>query len=71
MIKYLQYTWYDKLKLKINDIAMSDCYADADFEVHSDMKSHTGGVLYMEKGAIQKFQWDRRSIQKVIYNQNW
>ena len=57
--------------MKINDITMSDWYADAAFEVHSDMKSHTGGVLYMDKGAIQKFQWDRRSIQKVIYNQNW
>ena len=32
---------------------MTDWYTDANFVVHSDMKFHTGGVLTMNKGAIQ------------------
>ena len=55
MIKYLQEIKADKLILKINDMTMSDWYADAAFAVHADMKIHTGGVLTMDKGAIHFF----------------
>ena len=39
---------------------MVDWYAYADFAVHADTKSHTGGVLNMSKGAIQE----------ILMNQN-
>ena len=53
MIKYLQETRYDKMVLKMNNITMSDWYSDASFAVNSYKKSHTGGVLTMDKVAIQ------------------
>ena len=34
-------------------MTMTDCYADTNFEVHVDMKEHTGGVLTIGKGEIQ------------------
>ena len=40
---------------------MTDCYYDADFEVHSDTKNHTGDLLTMGKGEMKMF-----SIKKKI-----
>ena len=49
MIKYIQETRDENLTLKIKNITMAYWYADAAFVVHSDMKSHTGGVLTISK----------------------
>ena len=32
---------------------VADWYSNADFAVHADIKSHTGGVLTMGKGETQ------------------
>ena len=50
MIRYLQEKQGEKLTLNINDITMVEWYADAAFVLHTDMKSHTGGVLTMGEG---------------------
>ena len=39
---------------------MADCYADAYFAVHADMKSYTGVVLTMGKGSIQNISMNRK-----------
>ncbi len=36
-----------------DDLTTSIWYTDAAFAVHSDMKSHTGGLMSMGKGAVQ------------------
>ena len=50
MIKYLQETQYDKITLKINDITITDWYADYAFAVHAYTKSNMGGLLTIGKG---------------------
>ena len=44
---------------------------DADFAVHVDMKSHTGGVLTMGKGEIQTISMKQMINKKVIRKKNW
>ena len=39
---------------------MVDWYAGAEFEVHAYMKSHTGVLLNMVKGEIQKILISRK-----------
>ena len=53
MIKYIQETRDENLTLKINYITMAELYTDAAFVVHTDMKSHMGGVLDIGKGETQ------------------
>ncbi len=52
LITYLHNTKDDCLTLKIDNLNTAVWFADAAFAVHKDMKSHTGGVMSMGKGAI-------------------
>jgi hypothetical protein len=49
---FLKGTIIDVLKLEANDTNTLTWYIDAAFTVHADMKSHTGAVFTMGKGAI-------------------
>ena len=52
MLKFLNGTRTDKLKLSIEDLSIIKWFVDASFAVHPDFKSHTGGMMTMGKGAI-------------------
>ena len=49
---FLKGTIDDVLTLEADDTNTLTWYIDAAFAVHADMKSHTGAVFTMEKGAI-------------------
>ena len=53
LMRYLNGTIDLALTLRADDITRALWYANIAFAVHFDMKSHTGGVLTMGKGAIQ------------------
>jgi hypothetical protein len=56
MMKYLEQTIDLELTLEASpdgEILLCMWYPDAAFAVHPDMKSHTGAVLTMGKGAMQ------------------
>ena len=65
MIKYIQGVGDDELKLKINDITMSDWYAEAAFAVHANMKNHMGGVLTMVKAEMQTISMNKKINTKI------
>ena len=46
-------------------MTMAGWYADANFSVHADMKSHTGGVLTMGEGAIQTISTNQNLNKKI------
>lgn len=52
MMKYLRGTKKLGMKIEATDLLNPNWWADAAFAVHPDMKSHTGGVLKMGKGAV-------------------
>ena len=55
-MKYLEQTIDLELVLEAKpdgDVLMCMWYPDAAFAVHQDMKSHTGAVMTMGKGAMQ------------------
>ena len=52
MMAFLDLTKQDKLTLEANKELTAKWYPDAAFAVHPDMKSHTGYVLTLGKGAI-------------------
>jgi hypothetical protein len=52
MVKYLMQTSNDKLTLQSDHSRVMQWHVDAAFAVHPDLKSHTGGMLSMGKGAI-------------------
>ena len=52
IIKYLKGTKDDCLTLQADDNYLVTCYADASYGVHTDMKSHSGMVLTIGRGAI-------------------
>ena len=52
VLKFLNGTRTDKLKLSIEDLSIIKWFVDASFAVHPDFKSHTGGMMTMGKGAI-------------------
>ena len=52
MVKYLQGTQEYCLILRADSLSVVKWYADAAFDVHQDMKSHSGVVMTMGKGAI-------------------
>ncbi len=52
LITHLNNTKDDVLTLRIENLNTAVWFADAAFAVHKDMKSHTGGVMTMGKGAI-------------------
>jgi hypothetical protein len=52
MLKYLEQTKHDRLRLEADKSGNLCWYADASFAVHPDMRSHTGAIFTMGKGAI-------------------
>ena len=52
VICYLQATADMPLTLEAENLQIVKWWMDASFAVHSDMKSHTGGVLLLGRGAV-------------------
>ena len=52
MMKYLKGTRKLVLRLEASKCNFLKWYVDASYTVHKDMKSHTGGMLTMGKGAV-------------------
>ena len=52
VIKYLRGTKKLPLTLEASDTKLMSWWVDASYGVHHDMKSHTGGVLTLGKGAV-------------------
>ena len=55
MLKFLQQTVNDRLTLRSDGSRVLKLGADAAFAVHEDMRSHTGGMVTMGKGAIMSY----------------
>jgi hypothetical protein len=53
LLKYLNNTKDIKLTLGADDLTIIKWYVDAAFGVHTDFKSHTGGIMTFGEGAIQ------------------
>jgi hypothetical protein len=53
MMRFLSATKEDKPTFELNRMNIIEWYLDASFAVHPDMKSHTGAVMTLGKGAIQ------------------
>ncbi len=51
-MKYLRGSVYMPLTLEADEVNLVKWWVDASFAVHPDMKSHTGGVMTLGKGAI-------------------
>ena len=52
VMKYLRGSWELLLILEANDEGSLKWWVDGAFVVHSAMKSHTGGMLSLGKGAV-------------------
>ncbi|CAJ1950718.1 unnamed protein product [Cylindrotheca closterium] len=71
-IKYLRATKYMPLTIELGDEFIMQWWVDASFAVHNDMKSHTGAVLTMGKGAIiaistkQKINTDSSTVAELV-----
>ena len=52
VLVFLQSTIDDVLTLEADDLQTLKWYIDAAFAVHADMRSHTGGMLTLGKGAV-------------------
>jgi hypothetical protein len=52
VIKYLRKTISMPLRLEADSLNIAKWWVDASYAVHPDMKSHTGGVFTLGKGAI-------------------
>jgi hypothetical protein len=52
VIKYLRGTFTLPLRLEADSLQYAQWWVDASYAVHPDMKSHTGGILSLGKGAI-------------------
>jgi hypothetical protein len=52
MMAFLSHTKTDNLILEANKELVARWYVDAAFAVHPDMKSHTGYVMTLGKGAV-------------------
>ena len=53
LLRYLNGTKNISLTIEASDVLNPLWWADASFAVHPDMKSHTGGIMTLGKGAIQ------------------
>ena len=51
-MQYLQFTRELPLTLESSELIEANWWVDASFATHHDMKSHTGGLMSMGKGAI-------------------
>ena len=52
MIRYLRTAADMPLTLEAENLQIVKWWVDASFAVHPDMKSHTGGVLLLGRGAV-------------------
>ena len=52
VLKCFQSTWYLVLALESVGFGTIKLWLDADFEIHHDTRSHTGGAISMGKGVI-------------------
>ena len=52
VLQYLKGTLDDELTLGADDMPLLKSWIDASYAVHHDMKSHTGGVVSLGRGAI-------------------
>ena len=50
----------EKLILEVDDSQIIKWYINAAFEVHDDMKSHTGACMTLGKGMIRAFSSKQR-----------
>ena len=53
MMRFLVKTQDDVSRIQVDKLNSAQWYVDAAFAVHNDMKSHTGAIFTMGKGAIQ------------------
>ena len=53
LMRYLKATQDVVKTLEMDNMGIVQWWADAAFAVHKDMKSHTGGVMTLGKGAVQ------------------
>ena len=53
LLRFLYKTKDDVLELSIDNLSIIKWYVDAAFAVHGDMRSHTGAMMTLGKGAIQ------------------
>jgi hypothetical protein len=51
-MRYICLMWLMLLTLEADDVRTVKWWASASFAVHPDMKSHTGGVMSLGKGAV-------------------
>ena len=51
LLKYLKGTETEYLTLGMNGIDILEIFIDASYAIHQDMKSHTGGMISMGRGA--------------------
>jgi hypothetical protein len=61
LLQYLNASIDMPLTLSIDDMSTIKTWVDAAYALHSDMKSHTGGVIMMGKGAL----YGKSSKQKL------
>jgi len=61
VMRYLRFTQHLPLTLEVNGSVMPRWWVDASFATHTDMRSHTGGVMSMGKGAV----WASSRKQKI------
>jgi hypothetical protein len=52
VVRYLRGTLHMPLTLEADNMHIIKWWVDASFAVHPDMKSHTGGVMSLGKGAV-------------------
>ena len=60
MMKYLNGSRTDVLRLVVDDLHVIKWHVDASFAVHPDFRSHTGGVMTYGRGAIQSISRKQR-----------
>ena len=61
LLEYLQGTIDMPLTLSIDNMSLLKTWVDAAYALHHDMRSHTGGVIMMGKGAL----YGKSSKQKL------
>ena len=52
LVKYIKRTVEMKLTLSSNNTNIATWWVDGSYAVHKDMKSHTGGLMTLEKGCV-------------------
>jgi hypothetical protein len=61
MLQYLNSTINMPLTISIDKMSIIKTWVDASYAIHNDMRSHTGGIIMMGKGAL----YTKSSKQKI------